>query len=500
MRLWEIALLASNLALAVLLIIGGHSKVMRNLALTAVGLGSGTLLVHLALEGYRFQLFAGYLAVGLLLAAWGASRKQGTKGRRVLVKLVASCSLLLLLLSGAAAQLIPVFKLPELPGPYAVGTRIIHAVDESREDLLASKKGTKRELVIQVWYPAEKAAGGKPIPLIPGGRQQLQAFADRLNLSEVTLDYLRYVASRSSEAAAVSREEPNYPLLILNHGYGTTRLLHVEQAEALASRGYIVAAIDHTYGNMATLFPDGRVAEYRIDSEQFDASAEYRNQIGRQWASDILFTIDYMERLNAGKGENRNFAGVIDTKRVGVFGHSFGGATSYLASGDDRIKAAIDMDGTLVDFEGREAVDKPFMWLSTSSTYAMYEKVLRFNDESGGKLDGFGGTPEQYEAMLKLAKAELAHIHQLMERKGEMLIIEGAEHYNFTDAPRLSPLLPKTGMTGSLKAARSAQLIDDVVADFFDRQLKGKQSGSDLFRTYPELQDVKKKFLSESTK
>lgn len=499
MRLGEIVLLAFDFMLVVLLLLGGLSRTKRVSALIAAGLGAGALLFHLIAEGYRFQMFAGYLATGLLLAAWWSSRKQtGTRGRRIVVKIIAICSLPLLLLSGAAGQLIPVFKLPELPGPYAVGTEIIHAVDASREDLLASKPGTKRELVIQVWYPAEKSASGERMPLIPDGRRQLAAFADRMDLPEVTLDYLRYVSSRSSVEAPVSRKEARYPLLILNHGYGTTRLLHVEQAEALASRGYIVAAIDHTYGNMATLFPDGRVAEYRIDSEKFDKSADYRNQIGREWANDIQFTLDYMEQLNAGEGANQHFAGVIDTNRVGVFGHSFGGASSYLASADDRIKAGIDMDGTLVAFEGQEALSKPFMWLSTETTFEMYEKVLRLKDGAEA-LDGFGSTPEEYEAMLKLAKAELAHIHRLMERKGEMVTVGGMEHFNFTDAPRLSPLLSRTGMTGSMKAARSARLVDDVVADFFDRHLKGLKADADLFQRYPELRDVKQKFLSEST-
>ncbi|TYP72482.1 alpha/beta hydrolase family protein [Paenibacillus methanolicus] len=497
MRLWEGVLLASSLALVILLLIGRPSNTKRIMMWIAAGLNVGALVIHLTMEGYRFQLFASYLAAVLLLTAWGASRNRDTKGKRVFAKTIAICSLPLLLLSGAAAQLIPVFKLPALPGPHAVGTEIIHAVDASREDLLAGKPGTKRELVIQVWYPADKTAQGKRMPLIPGGRSQLAAFADRMNLPEVTLDYLKYVKSRSYEGAAVDREDAGYPLLILNHGYGTTRLLHVEQAESLASRGYVVASIDHTYGNMATLFPDGRVADYRIDSERFDESAEYRDQIGTAWANDILFTLAYMEQLNAGEGPNRNFEGVIDTTRVGVFGHSFGGASSYLASADDRIKATIDMDGTLVGFQGMEAPNKPFMWLSTASTFEMYKKVLRL-ENSGAKLDGFGSTPEKYEAMVKLAKAELSHIHQLMERKGEMLIADGMEHYNFTDAPRLSPLLPRTGMTGGMKADRSARLVDDVVADFFDRHLKGEPADAKLLQTYPELRNVKSEFLSES--
>ncbi|MFD2123349.1 hypothetical protein ACFSKT_00075 [Paenibacillus xanthanilyticus] len=80
---------------------------------------------------------------------------------------------------------------------------------------------------------------------------------------------------------------------------------------------------------------------------------------------------------SAGEGPNRNFAGVIDTTRVGVLGHSFGGAASYLASADDRIKAGIDMDARWSGFEGGEALNKPFMWAQHTLDFRDVQKGLR---------------------------------------------------------------------------------------------------------------------------
>ncbi|WP_212982567.1 alpha/beta hydrolase [Paenibacillus cineris] len=59
------------------------------------------------------------------------------------------------------------------------------------------------------------------------------------------------------------REAAPFPLIILSHGMGPGMVLHASQAEELASHGYVVAAIDHTYSTLATVFPDGRVTDYR---------------------------------------------------------------------------------------------------------------------------------------------------------------------------------------------------------------------------------------------
>src|ERR1044071_10156136 len=57
--------------------------------------------------------------------------------------------------------------LPEPTGPYRVGTAIFHLTDTSRPDTLSKKPGQFRELMLQVWYPSERAPKGEAAPYIP---------------------------------------------------------------------------------------------------------------------------------------------------------------------------------------------------------------------------------------------------------------------------------------------------------------------------------------------
>ena len=69
------------------------------------------------------------------------------------------------------------------------------------------------------------------------------------------------------------------------------------------------------------------------------------NKLVQAWTADTGFALDQLERLNASDPSGR-FLGRLDMQRVGVFGHSLGGATALLFCHDDsRCKAGIDVDG-----------------------------------------------------------------------------------------------------------------------------------------------------------
>ncbi|WP_251035884.1 hypothetical protein [Paenibacillus sp. ISL-20] len=74
-------------------------------------------------------------------------------------------------------------------------------------------------------------------------------------------------------------------MVLLSHGMGTSRVLHASQAENLASHGFIVVTIDHTYSTFATIFPDGRVTDYKTKM----TTIEDRREIGNIWIKDVEF-------------------------------------------------------------------------------------------------------------------------------------------------------------------------------------------------------------------
>lgn len=127
-------------------------------------------------------------------------------------------------------------------GPHAVGVRTLSLVNPGQPDVMAALAGedrrSDRALTVELWYPA-RAGSGEALPyrsLLRDGRTEVA---------------LHGRAMRGAEGLA-----GDFPLVILSHGYPGNRFLMSHLGEALASRGYLVAAIDHadsTYGDAAYL-------------------------------------------------------------------------------------------------------------------------------------------------------------------------------------------------------------------------------------------------------
>ena len=126
---------------------------------------------------------------------------------------------------------------PELAkyGKHAVGVKTLNLVNPGQADIVKFKAGAPmpvydRPLTVEVWYPAAPRAAGNG---------QYRAFT-RDGKTEVTL------TGRALRDVAPDRAAGPYPLLIISHGYPGNRFLLSHLAENLASKGYVVASIDHT--------------------------------------------------------------------------------------------------------------------------------------------------------------------------------------------------------------------------------------------------------------
>jgi predicted dienelactone hydrolase len=111
----------------------------------------------------------------------------------------------------------------------------------------------------------------------------------------------------------------------------------------MVSQGFVVAAIAHTYWSTVTAFADGT----SVDATHLMAPVGAEQPEIDVWTADARFVLDQVLAV-AQTDPLGEVQGRIDATAVGMFGHSFGGATSLnLLAADARVKAAMNMDGTI---------------------------------------------------------------------------------------------------------------------------------------------------------
>jgi len=498
---YEWLLLGSNVGLLALSILWRRS----NTPLLAMsGISLLLLLVHLFVDGWRIQLLFPYVYT-LVILALSIYRSLRRRPLRVLHKGWAaggySLIALLLAVSGALLYLFPLFKLPEPTGAFALGTQTFHLIDDSREERFAETPGGKRQLMIQLWYPAQQTSG-RPYPFMPDADRLLavEPISSKLGLSKIFMSYLKRVPTHAYENAEAARASETYPVVLLNHGFGMSRLHHTSQAEHLASHGYIVAAIDHPYSTFGTVFPDGTMTTLRTYQEQFSDTA-YRDSVGKVWTDDIVFTLDQLERIHSGDIPSR-LRGKLDLSRIGIFGHSFGGAASYDATYDPRIIAGMNLDGSLYRYD-QPGSSKPFMFMMTEQSFDLYSRARQGAVYSDRELEEMGIVDrESFEEAFREVQAEVRHLVHTARQGGQIVYIDHTGHYNFTDLQLLTPLFRYIGLTGEIDPSRAVSIINAYTLDFFDKYLKheGGRLVEGAVSDYPEVKFVTGQFAEDSRK
>ncbi|MDY7993972.1 dienelactone hydrolase [Paenibacillus polymyxa] len=479
MRFFEMLLFFSSACLLALLFII-NQRIRRPALLLTSGAGSIFLVIHLLVEGYRVQLLFLYGFTILMLmfslidvfitlkVVRTASRIRRVLGRLfIVIGLIATACFL---------YVFPVFDLPAPTGELKVGTKVFHFIDPSREETFGKTATGKRELMVQVWYPAQ-AGTDKYAPFIPD-TQILRYMAADYGLPEFTFQHLKYVSSHAYSGAEVSSAQTSYPLILANPGNGSSRFLHTSQAENLASHGYIVAVIDHTYNTFATEFPDGRITTSTTNdlfspAHDYQTSRGNRDKLGKVLTGDVAFALDQFELIQSGQITS-HLKGRIDLGHVGVFGHSIGGATAYDASYDPRIAVGIDLDGGLYRLRDREGLRKPFLFINSESYFEKLKMVMDNRVYTDAELNRMGSTREWEDQVTEDKKLELERMREAVDEGGQVLYIENTEHLNFSDVQFISPIFEMLGITGKIAPERANSVINAYMLDFFDRYLKNQ--------------------------
>lgn len=446
---------------------------------------------HLFFEGYRWQLFFVYLISVVLIFTLLFKKSPHTQMKKPLRYSLYSITSILVTFSICMAIYLPVFHLPKPVGPYQVGTQTFHFTDQNRDEIWTKAPHDKRELMVQVWYPAQNSKDTKPKALFPEDKTTFQkftqAYANGLGVPSFILDYWKYIKSNSYEGVELLSSKSPYPVVILSHGLGTTRILHTSQAEHLASNGFIVIAIDHTYSTSATAFPDGRVTGFQTELNM-DSFFETNNKLGQVWTEDIDFVISQLEKMQSGTIQSK-FQGKLDLHNLGVMGHSVGGATAFNAFYmNHKIKAGINMDGTLYNLDDRNNISKPFMFIQAED-FMVQRKKMESGNIPVAERKAMNISDEQFNKLREQKWKEYHIIDNVVQHGGLMISVKGAAHFNFTDLQLFSDLFSLLGMIGEIDGERSAMIVNQYVLDFFNKHLKG--IGGDLINKpnakYPEV-------------
>ena len=191
---------------------------------------------------------------------------------------------------------------PELStrGDLPIGVRTIELVHKDQIDILNSKGGVDpvydRPLTVEVWYPAA----------LNEGTVAMVSYEEVMGTAGDTLRPLVPFTfkGRASRDAAPLKTEGAFPLVVVSHGYVGSRYLMTYLTENLASKGYVVVAIDHT------------------DSTFKDANAFHSTLLNR--SKDIRFVVDELARLGKTGGTDA-LVGVVDAQNTGIIGYSMGG-------------------------------------------------------------------------------------------------------------------------------------------------------------------------------
>lgn len=412
----------------------------------------GIFAAQILFTGFQAVLFGLYIfafAVFLrsLWRMWKVGQIKPRRGAKAVV--FGLLGVMMVVFCLIPAVLMPISYETTVPsGPYAIGTVTFGWEDTERQETFTPDPADHRKIAVQFWYPVDATDQYQP-------------------------------DSTPLEEAPISKNQEKYPLVVFSHGAFGFRGSNASTYQELASQGYIVASIDHTFHAFFTSFPDG---ESEIISQEFLAEVQL-NQSGQmdeeqsyttpfKWldlrTADIRFALDQVEALNAEKSISP-LAGHIDLERIGLFGHSLGGAASAaVCREDERCKAAVVIDATMIGEYDRNAENGTLIEDPFPVPMLIFYNGDTFYDEVGH---------EAYRTDLNAFEnaADTAYA----------VVVNGAQHLNFTDLPARAPILAKMlggmmnvngGTSGEIPQALCTEILNQHLVEFFNQALLGEPS------------------------
>jgi len=346
-----------------------------------------------------------------------------------------------------------------------VGTVSYDLTDFARPDPYAQVLGNPpgpRALRVQLWYPAEDIdPGARPLPWMVDGLRQVQAIVDTHGFPSFIWNHTVLMNSNSyavgPDLELLGAQGP-WPVVLISHGWEGYRGLHADLAEELASHGYLVAALEHTYGAAATLLDDGRLRQSspvvlpaRGSSDQFPVLA---TRLVQTFADDNRFLLQHLTSVQEGRADQGpsvlgQLAGTMDLSQVGLVGHSTGGGAMVRLVLDlvDQPLPGVSVAGLVgldawVEPIGEEAL--------ASGSYTIPSLFLRSEQWEGGINDGY-----------------LVPFVDSLGTTAELEQIEGITHQQFSTLYMYVPVVQWLGMLGTADPWEFRDYLRQRVREFF---------------------------------
>jgi hypothetical protein len=421
--------------------------------------------------------------------------------------------------TGASAGAPPsrlTLTLPAPTGPYAVGTVALHLVDHSRQDPFLSAPHP-RELMISLWYPSS----GQPSPGSGcASTPWIEPVADTLVIAElipqplvavtlpgggtgyqpgapvsISLDGVGLPATPARPGVPAAPVPEGCPVVLYSPGEGVDREFGTVQAVDLASRGYVVASVDHTYEAPEVVFPGGRIA---VQTNPQPA----QTTVLTTRIADVQFVVDCLETLAAGANPDAErrplpvgLPGALDLSRTGMFGHSLGGDTAaQVMAVDDRVIAGLDLDGTI---EPAVPYTPPQIdQMATALAQQLGDRPFMFLCSAGVTPFKIPGEPEA---------AGIPGFWQGLGGWRLFLSMNDSAHFTYTDYEAFLTQLAAAGIItddqagevvtpylGTIAPARAIAAQRAYIAAFFDLQLRRRDNHllDGPSSLYPEIEFV----------